>query len=359
MNAVLYPLCAGIAWISLLFKLLGRGRGPAAIAVELFYLFMGLTFTISDPRVWALIGDVSGVPNLALLLSQGSVIGVAATQLAALTYWELPADEARPKVRNQVYVFVGVFAAMAGLFALADLSTEDTTTAVIRYADNWRYALYLLLYVTAFAVAQYSLVVRCLRYARAVEGRWLRTGLRLAATGAVGGLAYVAARYADVVAAPLGLDPLAWEPVARLGAGLGAILALLGWSVPGWAPQARALRDWVRDFRAYRDLHPLWAALVRANPDLALDPAASRTAVRDLDFRLHRRVVEILDGRRWLRPDVAERPGDPRAEAAAIAAALAVRDRVGAASAPAVDPSDTDTAWLVRVARAYSTLEQR
>ena len=361
MNAVLYPLCAGVAWVSLLFKLLGRGRGPAAAAVALFYLFMGLTFTISDPRVWGWIGQVSGVPNLALLLSQGSVIGVAATQLAALTSWELSADEARPKVRNQVYAFAGVVAAMAGLFALADLNTEDTTTAVIRYADNWRYALYLLLYVTAFAVAQYFILVHCLRYARAVEGRWLRRGLRLAAIGAVGGLVYVAARYADVLAAPLGLDPSAWEPVARLGAGLGAILALVGWSVPGWGPQVLALRDWLRDYRAYRDLYPLWSALCRANPDIALDPAAGRTAVRDLDFRLHRRVVEILDGRRWLRPDVtAVAAGDDQrahAEAAAIAAALAARDRVGAASAPAVDPSDTDTAWLVRVARAFSTLE--
>ncbi|UVS79759.1 MAB_1171c family putative transporter [Actinokineospora sp. UTMC 2448] len=375
MNAVLYPLCAGIAWVSLLFKVLGRGRGPAAAAVSLFYLFMGLTFTISDPRVWALVSRVSGVPNLALLLSQGAVIGVAASQLAALTYWERSAEEARPRVRGQTYAFIGLFAVMAGLFAAADLSTEDTTTAVIRYAGNWRYALYLLLYVTAFAVAQYLLVVRCLRYARAVEGRWLSRGLRLAAVGAVGGLVYVVARYADVLAGPLGLDPADWEVVARLGAGGGGILTLIGFSVPGWGPQVRALRHWLRDYRAYRDLYPLWSALRAANPDLALDPEAGRTAVRDLDFRLHRRVVEILDGRRWLRPyqdpdAVVAPPGlsgdDLRAhvEAAAIAAALS-RASVGAAESaatnpvPATPPADAETDWLVRVSRAFSTLEHR
>lgn len=364
MNAVLYPVCAGVAWISLFFKLFGRGRGPAASAVALFYLFMGLTFTISDPRAWAWIGETSGVPNLALLLSQGSVMGVAASQLAALSYWERSAEEARPRVRTQIVAFTGVFAAMAVLFALAGLDTEDTTTAVVRYANNWYYALYLLLYITAFAIAEYFLVVRCLRYARAVEGRWLRRGLRLAAVGAVGGLAYVLARYADVAAAPLGLDPAVWEPVARLGAGLGAILALVGWSLPGWGPQVSALRDWVRDYRDYRALHPLWAALIEANPDLALDPSASRTAVRDLDFRLHRRVVEILDGWRWLRPAVVVGPGARddervRAEAAAIAEALSARDRVGAASVPAADHAATDARWLVRVARAYATLERR
>ncbi|MFC5289724.1 MAB_1171c family putative transporter [Actinokineospora guangxiensis] len=363
MNAVLYPVCACIAWISLAFKLAGRGRGPAAVAVALFYLFMGLTFTISDPRVWGLLGEVSGVPNLALLLSQGSVMGVAASQLAALTYWELPAEVARPKVRNQVYAFSAVFVAMAALFVLADLETEDTTTAVIRYAGNWRYALYLLLYVTAFAIAQCFLVARCLRYARAVEGRWLGRGLRLAAVGAVGGLAYVLARYADIAAAPLGLDPAAWEPVARLGAGLGAILALVGWSLPGWGPQVSALRDWVRDVRAYRALHPLWAALCRANPDLALDPGAGRTALRDVDFRLHRRVVEIRDGRRWLRAPAAppDLTADERAaaEAAAIAAALRGGDRL--APPPHAEPhtpSDDETRWLARVSRAYAALER-
>ncbi|MGW5053999.1 MAB_1171c family putative transporter [Actinokineospora sp. NPDC004072] len=371
MNAVLYPVCAGIAWVSLLFKLLGRGRGPGAVAVALFYLFMGLTFTISDPRVWGLVSRVSGVPNLALLLSQAAVIGVAASQLAALTHWERPVEEARPRVRKQTYAFIGLVAAMAGLFALADLHTDDSTTAVIRYAGNWRYALYLMLYVTAFAVAQYLLVVRCLRYARAVGGRWLSRGLRLAAVGAAGGLVYVAARYADVLAGPLGLDPADWEVVARLGAGVGGILTLIGFSVPGWGPQVRALRGWMHDYRAYRDLYPLWSALRTANPDLALDPSAGRTTVRDLDFRLHRRVVEILDGRRWLRPyldpDAVQAPAglageDLRAhvEAAAIAAALS-RAHVGAAAPPpaAPPPAEAETDWLVRVSRAFATLEHR
>ncbi|MGX7828539.1 MAB_1171c family putative transporter [Actinokineospora sp. 24-640] len=368
MNAVLYPLCAGVAWVSLLFKIpaLVGGRGPAAAAVGMFYLFMGLTFTISDPRVWGLVGRVSGVPNLALLLSQGAVIGVAASQLAALTYWDRTPEEARPRVRLRTYAFVAVFCAMAVLFAMADLSTEDTTTAVIRYAGNWRYAIYLLLYVSAFAVAQYLLVIRCLRYARAVEGRWLRRGLRLAAVGAVGGLAYVVARYATILAAPLGLDPNRWEVVARLGAGLGGILTLVGFSVPGWGPQISALRDWLRDHRRHRDLYPLWSALCAANPDLALDPSAGRVAVRDLDFRLHRRVVEIMDGLRWLRPY--HDPGAPqadltderraRAEAAAIAAALA-HARVGAPRSAAGEPAPSDIDWLVRVSRAYPTLEQR
>ncbi|PPK71374.1 hypothetical protein V5P93_003239 [Actinokineospora auranticolor] len=374
MNAVLYPLCAGVAWVSLLFKLpaLSRpGRGPAAVAVALFFLFMGLTFTISDPRVWALVDRSAGVPNLSLLLSQGSVIGVAATQLAALTFWAHDAEHARPMVRRQVVGFGAVVVAMAVLFALADLTEEDTTTAAIRFAGKGLYSVYLMLYVTAFAVTEAVLVSRCVRHARALEGPWLRRGLRMAAIGATGGLLYSAARYADVIAAPLGLDPQRWEFVARLGAGLGGILTLIGWSVPGWGPQVSALRVRMRDYRRHNDLYPLWAALSEANPDLVLDRQAPRRAVRDLDFRLHRRVVEIRDGIRWLQPyqdpsvvEAATARGreaglagaDLRASVEAAAIAAALRDGPDAVTRPESEapPHDTGTDWLVRVSRAFT-----
>ncbi|RLK58283.1 MAB_1171c family putative transporter [Actinokineospora cianjurensis] len=368
MNGVLYPLCAGIAWVSLLFKLpaLARGdRGPAAVAVGFFYLFMGLTFTISDPRVWAALDRATGVPNLALLLSQGSVIGVAASQLAALTFWDREPERARPVVRRQIWGFAAVLASMAVLFTLADLTEEDTTTAAVRFAGHGLYSVYLMLYVTAFAVTEYLIVVRCLRYARAVDGAWLSRGLRLAAIGAVGGLAYVLARYADVVAAPLGLDPQRWEIVARLGAGLGGICTLIGWSLPGWGPQVGRVRAGWRDRRSYRALYPLWSALMTANPALALDREAGRRAGRDLNFRLHRRVIEIQDGLRWLNPTHATPvPPDPdlRAQFTAIAItdALTARTpapRTGTVAEP--PPPDTDTAWLVRVARAYTNLDPR
>ncbi|MDQ3576269.1 MAG: hypothetical protein M3443_01400 [Actinomycetota bacterium] len=385
MNAVLYPLCAAIAWICLLFKIpaLRQGRRhPATISIALFYLFMGLTFTISDPRVWAIIDRGTSIPNLALLLSQGCVMGVAGTQLAALTWWIHPADRARPLVWRRSWAIVGVFAAMIVLFAMAGLTEPDTTTAAVRYAGHGLYSVYLMLYVTAFAVAEFALVVYCLRYAKIIDVRWLRAGLRLAAAGGIGGLIYVAARYADVVAGPLGLDPQKWEFAARLGAGLGGILTLIGWSLPGWGPQLGALRGWLGRHRDYRRLYPLWSALHQANPQIALDPdSGHRVGWRDLDFLLHRRVIEIRDGQRWLRPyldqdtvdaatDAARASGldgdDLRAhtEAAQIATALKASEiRVGAT--PAVSTGEaggqdhaSEVAWLVRVARVFTTLDR-
>jgi hypothetical protein len=57
---------------------------------------------------------------------------------------------------------------------------------------------------------------------------------------------------------------------------------------------------------AYRQLAPLWVALRQAVPDVVLDPTWSLRVdawnVRNLDFRLYRRVIEIRDGALAMRP---------------------------------------------------------
>lgn len=59
-------------------------------------------------------------------------------------------------------------------------------------------------------------------------------------------------------------------------------------------------------YRSLRRLYPLWMALYRATPEIALLPPPSRLAdvltLRDPTFRLYRRVIEIQDGRLALRP---------------------------------------------------------
>jgi hypothetical protein len=64
----------------------------------------------------------------------------------------------------------------------------------------------------------------------------------------------------------------------------------------------------------------LWFALREIYPEIALDPAPSefrdRLRVRDLDFRLYRRIIEIRDGRLALRPFLdADLARDARADA--------------------------------------------
>lgn len=99
------------------------------------------------------------------------------------------------------------------------------------------------------------------------------------------------------------------RPVA-VTRGLAAVavgLAVSGATLPTWGPRAGlpALYRWAGRYRAYRRLAPLWLDLYRAYPQIALLPpsrVAERLPLRDLDFRLYRRVVEIRDGCLALRP---------------------------------------------------------
>ncbi|HEX2459253.1 MAG TPA: MAB_1171c family putative transporter [Vicinamibacterales bacterium] len=120
-----------------------------------------------------------------------------------------------------------------------------------------------------------------------------------------------------LIAVLLGSSPSAAveSSVARMLAVVGGLFVLVGSLVPALYPAWRRTVHRVSAYRAHRELHPLWSALRELHPEIALDPASSdfrdRLRVRDLDFRLYRRIIEIRDGRLALRPfldaDVARR----------------------------------------------------
>ncbi|MBA8930984.1 hypothetical protein BC739_008231 [Kutzneria viridogrisea] len=376
MNSVLYPLCAAVAWLALIYKfpaLRVRPRDHAVHALAAAFAFLGLSFTISTPVVWAWIDALTGVTNLSTLLSQGFVIAFVAAEQVLLVLWAFPPHRAWPKARRRLTWVGVVLAAMVALFLAADTTEERTTDFVVHYAGQPYYATYLLVYVTAFTAGQLEVSVLCLRYARAVGTPWLRRGLLIAGSGAVLGLFYCAARYADVALTPLGLDPARWEFVARLGAGLGALLNLVGWTLPGWGPAL----GWIGRLRSYRRLHPLWSALYAASPQIALDPPGSRFTLADSGFRLYRRVIEIRDGRLALHQhmdpavaEVAARHGaaaglsGDQLRAAVEAAQLAVALRAKTSGAAPVVTGEVDypggedlageIAWLIRVSTAFA-----
>jgi hypothetical protein len=169
--------------------------------------------------------------------------------------------------------------------------------------------------------------------------------------------------------------------LAQLYTALGIWSSLLitgGLTIPAWGPRLADALAWIGRYRAYRGLHPLWLALYRANPHIALDaPTASRDPlwIDDLDYRLVRRVVEIRDGRLALRrylstatAEHARRTGEraglhgtalaAAVEAATIADAIrAQRERREPADPYTYEAAGgadlaSETAWLGQVCRA-------
>jgi hypothetical protein len=87
--------------------------------------------------------------------------------------------------------------------------------------------------------------------------------------------------------------------------------------MPAWGQRLGipAVYRWISGYQTHRQLYPLWSALYRASPEIGLSPVRSALTdvltIRDLDFRLYRRIVEIRDGslalRQYFEPWVARR----------------------------------------------------
>jgi hypothetical protein len=159
-----------------------------------------------------------------------------------------------------------------------------------------------LVYVGVTLVA----VVRLSWRFRSVSGSRpsLYLGLTLVAAGGAVGLGYVAHGVLYLLGQRLGFG----YPVSEVTAStvLGAVsvsLVVVGTTLPAWGPRIgleRAAR-WFAMRSACRRLYPLWRDVCRAAPDIVLQPVPAplmdALAVRNLGFRLYRRVIEIRDGR--------------------------------------------------------------
>jgi hypothetical protein len=190
--------------------------------------------------------------------------------------------------------------------------------------------------------------------------------MRITAVGALLALGYCVEKIAFLGAFLVGRHPADDRQAAAVLVTLAALAMLIGLTIPAWGPLlTRAATGW-RHRRTARRLRPLWHDISRTQPGLVLGGG------------LHRRVVEIYDGRLALQPfidaavadiaaDLAGRAGLAGEERRALVEAAQIDDGVRAAAAgrtpeqPAVPDwhmpdggYDEEVAWLVRVADAYA-----
>jgi Family of unknown function (DUF6545) len=135
---------------------------------------------------------------------------------------------------------------------------------------------------------------RCLRGTPAGHV-WL--GMRVVSCATATQLCLNLARIAAVASRPSSAQIMtivaAAQPVTVL-------LIIAGTTASGWYPALVLAARQAALWRAYWRLFPLWRALVRAAPEVALPPQPHTRF--DARFRLHRRVVEIRDAQLMLRP---------------------------------------------------------
>lgn len=380
MRTALFVVPIVVIWSALGYKLRDLYRDPGNVVLRYFCVvvaFIGLTFTLGWPPINWRLEHHTGV--LAIWITGTSAIGCAFVQLTLLL-WAYPPERAWPLIRARMPLYalaVGVMLVLdlrarpdtAGLDVAAYAQTPETLWGrVPLVAESVLVFLVLLGYTSVEATRHFW------RYSRRVVRPWLRRGLRLVGVGTMANVWYAVAGVVFIVGQRAGVEiPLAQRAMMAT-ATLGVLIDTVGVTMPAWGPRLDRLRS-------YRRLHPLWYALSRAAPEVVLDPHTSRRSgrwlIRDVDFRLYRRVIEIRDSRLALRPFLDERVADTArelgraagldgadlaatVEAATLAAALRAKEHdrpaacpTGAVVAGGQDLTD-EVAWLTAVARAFT-----
>ncbi len=307
MQQFLHPLCLTLAvagFLLLLWPPRHVRQDRALAALVGVYGFSAVSFLVSLDPVWKVLDQVTGRPSTGILAAFGSVVALLALQPVVLAYWALPADRARGRARLCLAAGAVVIAALALLFfQLTPVGRTTPQGFTANYIHTAAYQAYLTLYVVVYAVGESVLTVGCWQAARRTGQVWIARGLHVVGVGALLTLGYSAVRLADVGSALVHVRPpsAAIENLAWVCADGGTTLSLVGFFVPTMAVHVVPnVRTWARANSDYQSLAPLWEALHRAVPTLALQPARTTVTARvrlwNTSWHLYRRAVEIRDG---------------------------------------------------------------
>lgn len=377
-----------IAWAATLYKLRVLRRNPHDPIVRAMWLsivLMAAALTVLAPPVALLIDRATGIANISRLLGNSLGLGAACQ---TLTFHFLHLDDGTGATRRSIRVargtLAGTLVAMVVLFALAPVHHEAQDFWQ-RYGTTPYMLGYRLLFLGYLGLTAAILVPSTWHYAGAAGRSSIALALRLIAIGAIFGGAYTVHEALHAIALSVGVQNpfLDSQPVATILITLCVAFMLTGSTMPAWSRRLGlpGLLGRVGHYHVYRQLYPLWIDLCRAFPEIALFPprsvVADALALRDLDLRLYRRVIEIRDGllalRMYVDPSVMEHaraagqeiglpPDEIEAlvEAACIAGALQARNSGGhgghaAAHLPSIAPGDVDSEVrdLIRVAYYY------
>ncbi|GAU69651.1 Syd protein [Streptomyces sp. NBRC 110611] len=339
-------------------------------------LLQCLTFTMGAIAMGG--GSFLGVGNLAILVMHVSAVAFCVSAQIILLRWATTAEEAVRRTRYWLVTGIALNALLTALFFIADgpgRPASDFSTG----SGQPLVLIYLLVFIVSQALPCVTIFRQCGPYARMASKASLRQALRMLSVAAVILFLYCLARTVNILTAACGIDIGVWQLAASVFSAVGIVVLSLSLTISSWGASAAKLLRWARSYRSYRALYPLWRDLYESSPDIVLEPPGA--SVSDLDYRLHRRVIEIRDGWRGLRPYIDRSahgadgagPGASDESRQAFAEAAQIKQALRAKRAGTIpddnkdagdfEDHDTDNftaevAWLTRVASAYRGLER-
>lgn len=300
-------VAAGLSWVAVAYKAmdLRRLREAGALIFWLILLLSALAVTFLLPPVYVAIDQLVGIPNLARLLGNGSIL--LASWLVQLSIWRLnyPERPLWPRVRSSSVIAVAFLVTMAAFFIAAPVNGEEVTDFTGRYAHEPTIRLYRAVFLSYLAFTAIEFIRLSWRYASHTTRALLYLSEHLLILGASLGLTYIMHELARIFFSLAGLE----YPISDAG-GLTAlllaaalILMVAGSTLPTWGRYVGAEYParWLAASRVFRQLFPLWHATTLVFPQVILNPTRWAHPLADaltirFSFRSYRRVIEIRDG---------------------------------------------------------------
>ncbi|MGW0333486.1 MAB_1171c family putative transporter [Streptomyces sp. NPDC003011] len=310
LSNIVYLFIAVVAFTMGFWKTLAllRDATPALALTVSMQWCGGVVYIMASPAGYRALGDATGRPSFATLpVYVGILVCFAMAHILTLL-WNPQLRQKPSGLRHTVITWTAGYAAGASLmivlFSLADLSgPADPLRFNTTFADDPMVLLFLAVFLATLASGTLNTWRQC-RTVKLEDPR-IQHALRSFAIAALGVFGYVVCSAPAIALAAMGNHSL--DTVGVLGSTCGCIGTIgLYYGLSGAAFVA-----WRRELRDFRALQPLWDLVVAGvDQDLAFSVSASRgrRLALNVTFQLHRRVIEILDGVRALRPWVSAAP---------------------------------------------------
>jgi hypothetical protein len=332
---------------------LAQGRSgmnrPAVAAMWSAIMAMAVAVAQETPTITVLLNGILGTELGYAQRHTAALVSFCFLRIAFLCWvWE-PGNHRRRRIRVHAVILGWVLAARWCIAALSPVG--EAAKALDGYWSQapWTTAA-MLLYVAYMITTISSVAVLARLWAKAVTARrrWTALGLRMIALGATGYELYLVHKLIFlIVQLSIGRPPYDQVEAEAYLLVPATLLLVVGLAVPLVATGVPAAVNLTRSRIAYGRLGPLWMALTGHRPQVVLSsrpewlPASlgswwDRFSLRELGFRLYRRVIECwdvtvalhghLDSR--LREDVYQRArerGVGEDDARAIAEAVMIR----------------------------------
>lgn len=273
-------------------------------------LALGLAMTVFHPPVYRAIDRTTGIPNFARLM--GNSLGVVSAWAFQPVTTKLLRYQARGRgILSSVWLMIGTIGVMIFLFSQMTIPQSAPSDFQERYGAAPYVAEYRIVLFAYIGLALYNLFALSLRNGeviRSINQAHRRLWARLQTVGWGLGTAYAANECIYVL-----LRHTRFARNVPYDVRLANVL-LCGFLAAVLSGGPLELAHWVSQYWSLRQLYPLWRDLYRGMPQIALNPPpserADRLTVRDISFRLYRRVTEIHDGMMALQPHISGEPED-------------------------------------------------